>query len=294
MIKFSVNLHRGCFGGCAFCTISAHRESSSFHGASSPYWTKSKNKSNRRFQRNISDLGGPSANILQDERKESEHLWKMQTSVVHSPVGVQKLRHDHSALTMFTARWINCPASSGRTLAARCGMISLVKRTMEKRLKANANNVNWSAGTCPAGWKWRLSIRRPCAQSDRKPSFNYFYIKDFEQLIEEGLNRQLIPYFISSHPACRNQDGGTCWNYQAQLPTGAGGTSHPPYDFSHRNLLFGLSPLRWNQFYFWTKEKRVAQRQYFFWYKKNKDGGNRKNKKEGQSRRMEEKTEAYP
>ena len=108
----------------------------------------------------------------------------------------------------------------------------------------------------------------------RKPSFNYFYKfnKIFEQINkEEGLNQQLIPYFISSHPACRNQDMAELAEITKKLnfrleqvqdftPTPMTLATEIYYSGYHPYTLEPVYTAR-------TKEEKLAQRQYFFWYK---------------------------
>jgi uncharacterized radical SAM protein YgiQ len=71
MIKFSVNIHRGCFGGCAFCTISAHQGKFIVSRGKESIIREIKAITELPdFKGYISDLGGPSANMYMMKGKD--------------------------------------------------------------------------------------------------------------------------------------------------------------------------------------------------------------------------------
>lgn len=86
MIKFSVNIHRGCFGGCAFCTISAHQ--GKFIASRSKESILKEVKAITEmpdFKGYLSDLGGPSANMYRMKGKDERICAKCKKPSCISP-----------------------------------------------------------------------------------------------------------------------------------------------------------------------------------------------------------------
>ena len=199
MIKFSVNIHRGCFGGCAFCTISAHQGKFIASRSKESILKEVKEITQMPdFKGYLSDLGGPSAY-----------------------------------------------------------MEELIARHVSGRLKVAPEHTEDNV-----------------LKMMRKPSFELFgqFKKIFDRVNKQhGLNQQLIPYFISSHPGCTETDMANLAIQTKKLhfqleqvqdftPTPMTLATEMYYTGYHPYTLEKVYTAR-------TKEQKLAQRQFFFWYK---------------------------
>ena len=99
MIKFSVNIHRGCFGGCAFCTISAHQGKFIMSRSKESILREVKKITQMPdFRGYLSDLGGPSANMYQMHGKNRDICEKCKRPSCISPSVCPNLNADHRPL----------------------------------------------------------------------------------------------------------------------------------------------------------------------------------------------------
>ena len=99
MIKHSVNIHRGCFGGCAFCTISAHQGKFIANRSEESILREINEIAKMEdFKGYLSDLGGPSANMYMMKGKRSELCAKCSRPSCIQPKICPNLNIDHSAL----------------------------------------------------------------------------------------------------------------------------------------------------------------------------------------------------
>ncbi|MDR1356626.1 MAG: YgiQ family radical SAM protein [Tannerellaceae bacterium] len=275
MIKFSVNIHRGCFGGCAFCTISAH-QGKHIASRSKDSILKEVEAVTRMpgFKGYLSDLGGPSANMYRMRGKDDNICRKCRRPSCVSPVVCKNLNADHTPLIdlyrevdriegvkkSFIGSGVRYDlilngGTPDRAALAYAG--ELIARHVSGRLKVAPEH------TCPDVLKMM-----------RKPPFSQF--EQFRRLFErinkqEGLNQQLIPYFISSHPGCTETD-------MACLAVAAKGLDFHPeqvQDFTPTPMTLateiyytGYHPYSLEKVYTArSKEEKLSQRQYFFWYK---------------------------
>lgn len=278
MIKFSVNLHRGCFGGCSFCTISAHQGKFIVSRSKQSILDEVKQISRAEdFKGNLSDLGGPSANMYNMQGKDLSICEKCKRPSCIHPAVCKNLNIDHNALTDIYRSVDKLPGIKRSYIGSGVRYDMLLAETKdEQTAKSQREYMRELISRHVSG---RLKIA-PEHTSDqvlymmRKPSFNYFYQfkKIFEQINkEEGLNQQLIPYFISSHPACQNQDMAQLADITKKLnfrleqvqdftPTPMTVATEIYYSGYHPYTLEPVFTAR-------TKEEKLAQRQYFFWYK---------------------------
>ena len=205
MIKYSVNIHRGCFGGCSFCTISAHQGKF----VSSRSWASIQKEiqticQDENFKGNLSDLGGPSANMYGMSGKDKTICAKCEKPSCLFPKVCQNLDNDHTKLLEMYRRVRKMPnikhvyIGSGirydlfDSKTHREYLRDVVKYHTSGRLKVAPEHTEDAILT-----------------SMRKPSFELFkeLTVDFNRICEkEGLKYQLIPYFISSHPMCKMSD----------------------------------------------------------------------------------------
>lgn len=213
MIKFSVNIHQGCFGGCAFCTISAHQ--GKFVACRSKESILSEVKKvidMPDFKGYLSDLGGPSANMYGmsgKNHKACEHCKR--PSCIHPQI-CPNLNTDHSKL-LEIYHAVDALPGIKKSFVSSGVRYDLLLHT-SKDAKTNEAAQRYTRELIRNHVSGRLKVA-PEHTSDhvlqlmRKPSFKQF--EQFKQLFdkinqEENLNQQLIPYFISSHPGCHAAD----------------------------------------------------------------------------------------
>ncbi len=278
MIKFSVNLHRGCFGGCAFCTISAHQ--GKFIACRSKESIMKEVKEIVKlpdFKGYLSDLGGPSANMYGMHGRNMKACEACKRPSCLHPQVCPNLNTDHSALLDIYHAVDALPEVKKSFIGSGVRYDLLLHHSKDE--KANESARRYTRELITRHVSGRLKVA-PEHTSDvvlnymRKPSFKLFY--DFKRIFdrinkEEGLRQQLIPYFISSHPGCRNQDMAQL----ADLTRKMGYKLEQVQDFTPTPMTtatemyytgydpYTLEPV----FTAKTQKEKLAQRQYFFWYK---------------------------
>lgn len=278
MIKFSVCLHRGCFGGCAFCTISAHQ---------GKFITSRSKESILRevkaitqlpdFKGYLSDLGGPSANMYAMHGKNLDlcHQCK-RPSCIHPQI-CKNLNTDQSRLLDIYHAVDALPGIKKSFIGSGVRYDLLLHDTGDERI--NRINRLYTEELITKHVSGRLKVA-PEHTSDRvlslmrKPSFKLFY--DFKRIFDElnrrkNLRQQIIPYFISSHPGCTAEDMAELaaltkdLNFQLEqvqdfTPTPMTVSTEAWYTGLHP---YTLQPI-WSAK---TQKEKLAQRQFFFWYK---------------------------
>ncbi len=213
MIKFSVNMHRGCFGGCSFCTISAHQ--GKFIASRSE---KSILKEVRKitempgFKGYISDLGGPSANMYKMKGKDLKICERCaRPSCIHPNI-CTNLNTDHTPMTELYKR-VNKMADIKKAFVGSGVRYDMLYNKMASTKEQESHKI-YMEELISNHVSGRLKVA-PEHTSDnvlklmRKPTFKLFYQfkQDFDRINKEkGLNQQIIPYFISSHPGSQIED----------------------------------------------------------------------------------------
>lgn len=278
MIKFSVCMHRGCFGGCAFCTISAHQ---------GKFITSRSKASILReveeivkmpdFKGYLSDLGGPSANMYAMHGKNLDICHKCKRPSCIHPQICKNLNTDHSQLLDIYKAVDAIPGVKKSFIGSGVRYDLLLHDTGDE--KVNKANMRYTRELIKNHVSGRLKVA-PEHTSDsvlylmRKPSFKLFY--EFKNIFdkinrEEHLNQQIIPYFISSHPGCKAEDMAELavltknLNFQLEqvqdfTPTPMTVSTEAWYTGVHP---YTLEPV----FSAKTQQDKLAQRQFFFWYK---------------------------
>ena len=278
MIKFSVNLHRGCFGGCAFCTISAHQGKFIVSRSKESILNEVKQITTMPdFKGYLSDLGGPSANMYEMRGKDMEICKQCRKPSCIFPKVCFNLNTDHSPLTDIYRSVDKIPGIKKSFIGS--GIRYDIMLTDTKDEKSNRSHEEYTRELITKHVSGRLKIA-PEHTSDnvlkvmRKPSFDYFYkFKDmFDRLNREtGKNQQLIPYFISSHPNCGPEDMADLAirtknldfkleQVQDFTPTPMTVATEIYYSGYHPYTLEPMYTPR-------TKLEKLEQRQFFFWYK---------------------------
>ncbi len=266
MIKHSVNMHRGCFGGCAFCTISAHqgKQIASRSKASIMKEVEAISKL-PDFKGYLSDLGGPSANMYMMEGKDKSLCQRCKRASCIQPNICKNLNADFAPL-LDIYRSVNALPYIKKAFVGSGVRYDLLNDEYARELILH--HVSGRLKVAPEHTSPRV------LKLMRKPSFEHFqqFARFFEKTNREaGLNQQLIPYFISSHPGCTIEDMAELavrtkqMNFHLEQVQDFTPT---PMTLSTVMYYSGLNPYTMEPvFVARNKEDKLAQRQFFFWYK---------------------------
>ena len=266
MIKYSITLHRGCFGGCSFCTISAHQgKFIASRSEASILREVELISQDDQFKGYISDLGGPSANMYRLQGKDLTLCQKCKKPACLHPGICKNLDTNHTPLIALYRKVRALPGIKKATigsgirydLATPEYLKEVIQHHVSGRLKVAPEHTNSEV----------LNLMR-------KPSFDQFIA--FEQTFrkynqEAGLNQQLIPYFISSHPGCTALHMAdlaiTTKKMRFQLeqvqdftPTPMTLSTEMYYTGYHPYTLQKITTAK-------TLNQKNEQRNFFFWYK---------------------------
>ena len=278
MIKFSVNLHRGCFGGCAFCTISAHQ--GKFIASRSKESIMREVKEVVKlpdFKGYISDLGGPSANMYGMHGRNLKACEKCKRPSCVHPAICPNLDTNHSRLIDIYRSVDALPEVKKSFIGSGVRYDLLLHHSKDE--KANESAREYTRELICNHVSGRLKVA-PEHTSDsvlylmRKPSFRLF--EEFKRIFdkinrEKGLKQQIIPYFISSHPGCHEEDMADLavrtkrLDFQLEQVQDFTPT---PMTVSTETWYSGFDPYTLEPvFSAKTQKDKLAQRQFFFWYK---------------------------
>ena len=267
MIKWSVCMHRGCFGGCAFCTISAHQ--------GKQIVSRSKASILRQIERLsqlpdwhgiISDLGGPSANMYGMHGKDLSLCEQCARPSCLQPAICKNLNQDFEPLLDVYQTVDKLPYVKHAFVGSgiRYDLMSepyarqLITRHVSGRLKVAPEHC-----------------ADPVLHIMRKPSWEH-YLRFRELFLrinkEAGLNQQLIPYFISSHPGCTKQHMARLAEETKRMhyrPEQVQDFTPTPMTLSTTMFYTGINPYTREPVYVArSQQEKKQQNQYFFWYKK--------------------------
>ena len=278
MIRWSVNTHRGCWGGCAFCTISMHQGKFVVSRSLNSILKEVKTLANDPdFKGYLSDLGGPSANMYMMRGKNQELCAKCKRPSCAYPSVCKNMNTDHAPLLEMYAAVDALPSIKKSFIGSGVRYDVVMHRTDSEEV--NRTNAEYARELIKNHVSGRLKVA-PEHTSDRvlsvmrKPSFALF--KQFKQTFDrinesEHLNQQIIPYFISSHPGCEPIDMAELaietkrLNFQLEQVQDFTPT---PMTLATEMYHTGLDPYTLKPvFVARTKDDKLAQRQFFFWYK---------------------------
>ncbi|MGR7812504.1 YgiQ family radical SAM protein [Lacinutrix undariae] len=278
MIKFSINIHRGCFGGCSFCTISAHQGKFIASRSQESILKEVDTVANMPdFKGYLSDIGGPSANMYQMKGKVQSICDKCVAPSCISPVICSNLDTSHKPLTELYQAVDSHPKVKKSFIGSGIRHDMLVpefnKNADPKELDAYTEEVM----TKHVSGRLKVAPEHtsdPVLKLMRKPSFSYFhkFKERFDKInIAKGLKLQLIPYFISNHPACEVEDmanlaaetkdmGFQLEQVQGFTPTPMTVATVIYYSGYHPYTLKKVNtPI--------TRKEKDEQHRFFFWYK---------------------------
>ena len=278
MIKHSVNIHRGCFGGCAFCTISAHQgKFISCRSKESILKEVKQVVEMPDFKGYLSDLGGPSANMYGMHGRNLNACEKCKRTNCIQPQICPNLDTNHQKLLDIYHAVDAVKGIKKSFIGSGVRYDLLLHRSKDEA--SNKAAMEYTRELICKHVSGRLKVA-PEHTSDRvlrlmrKPSFQQFY--EFKRIFdrinrEENLHQQIIPYFISSHPGCQEEDMAELAVITKQLDfhleqvqdftptpmTVATETWYTGYDPYTLEPVFSAK----------SQREKLAQRQYFFWYK---------------------------
>ncbi len=278
MIKHSVNLHRGCFGGCAFCTISAHQGKFIVSRSKESILKEVKAVMELPdFKGYLSDLGGPSANMYRMAGSNPELCRKCKRPSCIHPKVCPNLNTDHRPLLDIYHAVDALPGIKKSFIGSGVRYDLLLHQSADPAV--NQSTRQYTRELITRHVSGRLKVA-PEHTSDRvlhvmrKPSFSQFetFKKLFDKINrEEGLRQQLIPYFISSHPGCTAEDMAELAVITKRLDfhlEQVQDFTPTPMTVSTEAWYTGYHPYTGEPiFSAKTQREKLAQRQFFFWYK---------------------------
>lgn len=279
MIRHSITLHRGCFGGCAFCTISAH-QGKFIISRSEQSVLRELEKITRMpdFKGTISDLGGPSANMYRMQGKDPRICKQCKRASCAFPRICKNLNTDHGPLLQLYAKARQHPA------VKHCFIGSGIRYDLCLHDTGNPNTNRTNQEYLETVIRYHVSGHFKVApehsadhvlQLMRKPSFQLFYqLKDIFDRIDRkyNLRQQIIPYFISSHPGCKPENMAELavatkeLNFRLEqvqdfTPTPMTLATNMYYTGYHPYSLEKIASPK-------TEKEKKMQNMFFFWYKK--------------------------
>ena len=278
MIKFSVNLHRGCFGGCSFCTISAHQGKFVVCRSKESILKEVKKIiAMPDFKGYLSDLGGPSANMYGMHGKNLKACEVCKRPSCVNPQICPNLNTDHSKLLEIYHAVDALPGIKKSFIGSGVRYDLLLHKSKDEKVNKAAREYTRELITKHVSGRLKVAPEHTSPEVlkfMRKPSFDLFY--EFKRIFdkinkEEGLNQQIMPYFISSHPGCHEED-------MAELAVITKGLDFhleqvqdftpTPMTISTETWYTGYDPYTLEPvFSAKTQKEKLAQRMFFFWYK---------------------------
>lgn len=278
MIKFSVNIHRGCFGGCAFCTISAHQGKFIVSRSKESILREVKAITEMPdFKGYLSDLGGPSANMYRMGGKDETLCRRCKRPSCIHPKVCPNLNTDHRPLLDIYRAVDALPGIKKSFIGSGVRYDLLLHESKDEA--TNRAAAEYTRELIVRHVSGRLKVA-PEHTSDRvlylmrKPPFEQFYRfkRIFDTLNRElNLRQQIIPYFISSHPGCTEEDMAELAAITKKLdfhleqvqdftPTPMTVATEAWYTGFHPYTLEPVYSAK-------TQREKLAQRMFFFWYK---------------------------
>ena len=278
MIKFSVNIHRGCFGGCSFCAIAAH-QGKQIISRSERSILKEVEKISRLpdFKGYLSDLGGPSANMYRMKGKDMKLCQVCSKPSCIWPSICKNLNTSHKQLIDLYKKVD--------------GMEGIKKSFIGSGVRYDMLFTEWnkSAGKDERDYLEELIINHISGRLKvapehtsqavlyemRKVSFDLYkkLMNRFDKITKvHDLKYELIPYFISSHPGCTDTDMKDLVAELKSLrvrPEQVQDFTPTPMTLSTLMYYTGFDPYTGKKVYVARNiEEKRRQKEYFFWYKK--------------------------
>ena len=278
MIKHSVNIHRGCFGGCAFCTISAHQGKFIVSRSKESILREVKAIAQLPdFKGYLSDLGGPSANMYRMGGTDTDKCARCKRPSCIHPKVCPNLNTDHRPLLEIYRAVDALPEVKKSFIGSGVRYDLLLHRSADEAINRAARDYTHELIAHHVSGRLKVApehTSESVLHIMRKPPFKQF--EQFKRIFDrinrdEGLRQQIIPYFISSHPGCTAEDMAELAvltkrmdfhleQVQDFTPTPMTVSTEAWYTGFHP---YTLQPI----FSAKSPRDKQAQRQFFFWYK---------------------------
>ncbi len=278
MIRHSVNIHRGCFGGCAFCTISAHQGKFIASRSKESIMREVKQIVKQPdFKGYLSDVGGPSANMYGMSGKNKAACEKCKRPSCIHPEVCPNLNTDHSKLLEIYHSIDALPQIKKSFIGSGVRYDLLLHKSKDEAINEAARRYTHELICNHVSGRLKVAPEHTSShvlQLMRKPPFRQF--EEFKRIFDninkrDNLRQQIIPYFISSHPGCSAEDMAELAvktkemdfhleQVQDFTPT--------PMTIATEMWYTGLDPYTLKPvFSAKTPREKAQQRQFFFWYK---------------------------
>jgi len=276
MIKHSLNTHRGCFGGCSFCTISAHQgKMIASRSEKSILKELDAIASMSDFKGVLSDIGGPSANMYQMKGIDQDICDRCAAPSCIFPKICSNLDTNPKQMTELYRKVNNHPKVKKAFVSSGLRYDLMLDENSPHK-KEDEEYVEQLITHHVSG---RLKVAPEHTEDEvlnfmRKPSFKLFakFKEKFDEISHKnGLNQEIIPYFISSHPGCKPEDmaklaaktkklGYKLEQVQDFTPT--------PMTVATEVYYSGYHPYTMKKvFTALSMDDKTKQRTFFFWYK---------------------------
>ena len=269
MIRFSVCMHRGCFGACSFCTIAAHQgKQITSRSEESILQQIDKLKDLPDWKGYLSDLGGPSANMYGMHGKDMTLCEKCARPSCLYPAICKNLNQDFAPL-LHIYKQVNKLPYIKKAFVGSGIRYDLMSEAYGKELIENHVSGRLKVAPEHTSSEVLKLMRKPAWQEYEK--FHHFFEKVNQ---EAGLRQQLIPYFISSHPGCTNKDMQQLAEQCKRLnyrPEQVQDFTPTPMTLATTMFYTGLNPYTMEKVYVAkTKEEKDKQKGYFFFWRRNR------------------------
>lgn len=278
MIRHSVNIHRGCFGGCAFCTISAHQgKFISCRSKDSILKEVRQVIDMPDFKGYLSDLGGPSANMYGMGGNNTSLCEKCKRPSCIHPQVCPNLNTSHSKIIDIYRAVDALPGIKKSFIGSGVRYDLILHRSKDEQVNASA--MEYAKELICNHVSGRLKVAPEHTSPSvltlmRKPPFEQFgqFKRIFDKInAQYNLRQQIIPYFISSHPGCHEEDMAELAVATKKLDfhlEQVQDFTPTPMTVSTETWYTGYNPYTLEPvFSAKTQQEKLAQRQFFFWYK---------------------------
>ena len=277
MIKFSVNIHRGCFGGCSFCAIAAHQGKQIVSRSEKSILTEiTKISQLPDFKGYLSDLGGPSANMYRMKGSNIEICRKCARPSCIWPSVCINLNTSHKDLTELYKKVNNIRGIKKAFVGSGIRYDLLLP---EWNKKASRDEMEYLEELVRNHVSGRLKVAPEHTSPKviaymRKTPFDLFkqLNRKFDKIMKKsGLNYEIVPYFISSHPGCTDRDMSELVSEVKSLgirPEQVQDFTPTPMTLSTVMYYTGTNPYTGKEVYVARKiDEKRRQKEFFFWYK---------------------------
>jgi uncharacterized radical SAM protein YgiQ len=277
MIKFSVNIHRGCFGGCSFCAIAAHQGKQIVSRSERSIIEEiGKISQLPDFKGFLSDLGGPSANMFRMKGNDQDICLKCLKPSCIWPTICSNLNTGHRDLTNLYKKVSRMPGIKKAFIGSGI-RYDLLLRSWNRNAGKDEDEYLEELVTRHVSGRLKVAPEHTSPgviRLMRKAPFDLFMMlkQKFDKINErEGLKQELVPYFISSHPGCSENNMKDLAAEVKSLgirPEQVQDFTPTPMTLSTLIYYTGFDPYTGKKVYVARKpEEKKRQKEYFFWFK---------------------------